>query len=93
MYQNASSEEELLENLAESNIFDRNFLSDFEKKNYFSESGQDPAQKETKSLKKFLDKNLLDFAINFHDGTKVVNYPLDQGIQGAHDYAKGSHQK
>lgn len=113
LYNNASSNEELLENLKASQIFNVTYFSEYEadiKKldisdyERFLQTTADPAksiadilksqrtvyspQPETLAISKFLDENILDFAINFHDGAKVVNYPLDGGLQGNHVYTR-----
>ena len=44
---------------------------------------------ESEMLQKFYSENLLDFAINFHDGAQVVNYPLDSWtFPGSGNYSK-----
>ena len=43
---------------------------------------------ETKTILSYLLRNKLDYAINFHDGSKVVSYPLDKNPSGMSDEAK-----
>ena len=80
IYGNATSEEELRNNLAASQLFNRTFIENLEK--YMMKD----LEKETRLIIDFLDKTPMDFAINFHDGAQVVNYPFDAGISGKHVY-------
>ena len=41
---------------------------------------------ETRNVLRFLSKNRFNHALNFHDGTKVISYPLDKNIFGVSKY-------
>ena len=43
---------------------------------------------ETRLTMNYLKNNIFDFMINFHDGAKVVSYPLDKYPLGGNEYAK-----
>ena len=42
--------------------------------------------KETRIIMKYMDKVKFDYGINFHDGTRVINYPFDLGLQNRHRF-------
>lgn len=83
IYKNANTEEELKNNLADSQLFNRTFIEKIENGLKFRKKD---LEKETALIINYLDRTPMDFAINFHDGAQVVNYPFDAGIAGKRVY-------
>ena len=89
IYDNATDVEDLRVKLERSQIFNQKFLDQ-----KLLENEHDPTknllenrQIETQNVINFLqNQEKFDFAINFHDGAKVVNFPFDGGIQNNHVY-------
>ena len=97
-YDSAVNKDQLQDKLKVSQIFNRTYFDEYEKADESLRDSQGNEFLDNLIYKKqlefmpevqhvinFLDSVVLDYCLTFHDGTTVVNYPLDYAMaEGTH---------